>query len=276
MSDDAPDTIDLTSDTEHPITVTPERAVKRVRSSRRLEAKDDATKKCKRVSTASSKDDDDDAKVEEEAVALKTEDDGQYFLVDEVLERRVRKYDSGGTRHLVEYRTYLHISLVQLSCFYHNPLNFDCAVVSWVIPENYTGDRDYYKPSWLPAENLDHNSLMAAFRKFPADADPVPNNDNKVQNPGDENKSAALFDEIEIDDFSDEDEEDSEEELEDITSNDLEEYDDGEKATMQDEKANDPDLNHLEESGKFVLNTQMIIMAITFYPLIIIYAPIIP
>ena len=123
MSDDAPDTIDLTSDTEHPITVTPERAVKRVRSSRRLEAKDDATKKCKRVSTASSKDDD-DAKVEEEAVALKTEDDGQYFLVEEVLERRVRKYDSGGTRHLVEYRTYLHISLAQLFLFLSQPIKY--------------------------------------------------------------------------------------------------------------------------------------------------------
>ena len=46
------------------------------------------------------------------------------------------------------------------------------AVVSWKIPADYTGDESYYDPSWLIAENLDQNSLAAAFKQFPMDADP--------------------------------------------------------------------------------------------------------
>ena len=48
----------------------------------------------------------------------------------------------------------------------------DYIVVSWKIPAGYTGgDKAYYDPSWLIAENLDQNSLADAFKKFPVDAD---------------------------------------------------------------------------------------------------------
>lgn len=48
----------------------------------------------------------------------------------------------------------------------------DCTVVRWKKPPG-TSDEVSYQDSWLVAENLDHNSLAAAFRMFPVSADPV-------------------------------------------------------------------------------------------------------
>lgn len=138
------------------------------------------------------------------------------------------------------------------NCFYI--MSF--AVVSWKVPSDYTGDKAYYDPSWLIAENLDQNSLADAFRKFPVDADPViherSRNDKKLKSVPEDHA-----DTLDIVDFSDDDEEeesDDEEADTDVekSSNDMQEYEDEDDDDAGEEaaKAKDPNVSHLEDSGK--------------------------
>ena len=128
-------------------------------------------------------------------------------------------------------------------------------VVSWKIPTDYTGDKSYYDPSWLIAENLDQNSLAEAFKKFPMDADPKREDDAKLKSEEKEEEDQAGYFELDDDelDFSDDEEEeeeeeesdDEEEELEKSSSDEMQEYEEKEDVVK------DPDVSHLEDSGKF-------------------------
>ena len=125
-------------------------------------------------------------------------------------------------------------------------------VVSWKIPTDFTGEKSYYDPSWLIAENLDQNSLAEAFKKFPMDADPKREDDAKLKS---EEKEKDEVDHFELDDdeldFSDDEEEEEqesdeeEEELEKSSSDEMQEYEEKEDVVK------DPDVSHLEDSGKF-------------------------
>lgn len=192
--------------------ITPDRPAKRSRVSRRLEAIREQEEKKKKAKQKSEEEDEEDAVEEDDAPEYEgKEPDGDhtngYFEVDEVLERRTRKYgsESAGLRHVVEY------------------------LVSWKKPSDYTGDESYYDPSWLIAENLDQNSLADAFRKFPMDADPDQDSeDTKMKAEEDEDQAGHLG----LDDFSDDEEEESDDEyLEDSDKalDDMQDYDEDDK-----------------------------------------------
>mmetsp|Transcript_29778 Transcript_29778/g.54045 ORF Transcript_29778/g.54045 Transcript_29778/m.54045 type:complete len:672 (-) Transcript_29778:40-2055(-) len=221
------DVIDLTSTSEEAATaanITPDRPTKRVRLSRRLEALRDQEKK---VKAKGNKHQEEEVE-EEDAPQYEANDEDRkhtngYFEVDEILDRRTRKYgsESAGLRHVVEY------------------------LVSWKKPSNYNGDDE---PSWLIAENLDQWSLAEAFRKFPMDADPDRNSvqDSKMKAAEDQ---AGHFDPE--DDFSDdEEEEESDEEDDDIMEkslDDMQEYDEEDSGKSAD-VVKDRDVSHLEDS----------------------------
>ena len=138
----------------------------------------------------------------------------------------------------------------------------DYIVVSWKIPAGYTGgDRAYYDPSWLIAENLDQNSLADAFKKFPVDADQDRSmqDEANVKSEGSEKDQAdasfELEDEIVFSDDEESDgEEDDEEEEDDFakSSDELQEYDDDDDDDDDETKkaaaVKDPGISHLEES----------------------------
>lgn len=128
--------------------------------------------------------------------------------------------------------------------------------MSWKKPSNYTGDESYYEPSWLIAENLDQNSLAAAFRQFPMDGDPDRSSktqDSELKTDVDEEDQAGHFDIVEDDDFSDDEEEDEESEgEEDATSDDMQEYEEDDEGKTTTKTVKDPDVSHLEDSGKFL------------------------
>lgn len=81
------------------------------------------------------------------APATTTDYKNKYYEIDDVLDRRIRRFRSDPGREVVEY------------------------YVSW--------KGDEYPPSWHIAENLDQNSLASAFRKFPVPADPDRVNDDE-------------------------------------------------------------------------------------------------
>ena len=110
------DVIDLTtsSTSEEAATaanVTPDRPTKRVRLSRRLEALRDQEKKKKVKAKAKGNKHQEEEVEEEDAPQYEANDEDRkhtngYFEVDEILDRRTRKYgsESAGLRHVVEYR----------------------------------------------------------------------------------------------------------------------------------------------------------------------------
>ena len=120
-------------------------------------------------------------------------------------------------------------------------------VVSWKIPDDYTGDKSYYDPSWLIAENLDQNSLAEAFKKFPMDADPKREDNAKLKSEEKEEEDQAELDFSDDEEEEEEEEEsdDEEEELEKSSSDEVQEYEEKEDVVK------DPDVSHLEDSGKF-------------------------
>ena len=121
-------------------------------------------------------------------------------------------------------------------------------VVSWKIPTDYTGDKSYYDPSWLIAENLDQNSLAEAFKKFPMDADPKREDDAKLKSEEkeEEDQSSELdFSDDEEEEEEEEESDDEEEELEKSSSDEMQEYEEKEDVVK------DPDVSHLEDSGRF-------------------------
>jgi len=82
----------------------------------------------------------------------------EYYEVDQILDRRIRTNTAAsmGDRSTIEY------------------------LVSWKdkITEGSSATKTY-EPSWLVAENLDPNSLVEAFRKFPVAGDPDPGSNNE-------------------------------------------------------------------------------------------------
>ena len=133
-------------------------------------------------------------------------------------------------------------------------------VVSWKIPSGYSGDESDYAPSWLIAENLDQNSLAAAFRQFPMDADPDHDKDAKTKSKEEEEKDQVEhFLDLE-DDFSDDDDEEDEEDEENdgdkegISSDDMQEYEEEEGGSKAN-AAKYPGVSHLEDSGEFGIST---------------------
>ena len=124
--------------------------------------------------------------------------------------------------------------------------------VSWKKPPNCI-DSSEYEPCWLVAENLDHNSLAAAFQMFPADADPdeVTQQQEINEEEEDEEEQTDLDD-----DLSEEEESDGSEDEDDVASyeGDIEDYDnvdddDGESKVIL-HATKDPSTSHLEESGE--------------------------
>lgn len=254
------DAIDLTTEgaASDAANVTPERPAKRFRVSRRLEAlraqeeeiaaAAEKKKKTRRRRGKNGKEDlveEDDE--DYDAPHYEAEDsrrDGDkrdtngYFEVDEILDRRTRKYgsESAGLRHVVEY-------LVS----WKKPPDHDDATGG----EEETADDDY-EPSWLIAENLDQNSLVDAFRKFPTDADPKRSKGSKNA----KTKPAKIDEDREVDFSDDEDDEESDEEeeyeeeedVEKSSSDDMQEYDeeDGDKSASVVVK--DREVSHLEDS----------------------------
>jgi len=223
--------VDLTSitTTAAACNITPDQPTKRlrVRASRRLEARREQEEEEEENKKKKSKNENEEEVIFEEdnAPQYETKDqDGnhtnRYFEVDEILDRRTRKYGSecAGLRHVVEY------------------------MVSWKKPSDFNGDETYYEPSWLIAENLDQNSLATAFRMFPMDADP----DRKS---GEEDEDQVGHFEFE-DDVSDDEEEESEEEEECIVEkslDDMQEYDEEDVGTFTD-VVKDRDVSNLEDS----------------------------
>mmetsp|Transcript_38829 Transcript_38829/g.93413 ORF Transcript_38829/g.93413 Transcript_38829/m.93413 type:complete len:682 (-) Transcript_38829:36-2081(-) len=239
MSPNSPEVIDLTNQDEGAASaaraITPNRPTKRVRASRRLEVLrehgEDTKKKSKSGRSVGEDGDDEAFGDDDNTPKYEGNHTNGYFEVDEVLDRRTRKYgsESAGLRHVVEY------------------------FVSWKIPSGYSGDESDYEPSWLIAENLDQNSLAAAFRQFPMDADPDHDKDAKMKSKEEEEKDQVEhFLDLE-DDFSDDDEEEEEEDEENdgdkegISSDDMQEYEEEEGGSKAN-AAKYPGVSHLEDS----------------------------
>ena len=124
-------------------------------------------------------------------------------------------------------------------------------VVSWKIPDDYTGDKSYYDPSWLIAENLDQNSLADAFCKFPMDGDSMEDEegeeDTKVK--AEEAEYFELEDELNFSDDEDEEEDVEEEDDKSISAADeLQEYEEDDGDLTDSIKNPDADISHLGES----------------------------
>src|SRR6056300_315127 len=140
----SPPVIDLTEEGDaatHTHAVSPEpnnihRPSKKLRTSRRIKHTDAAI-------------DSNTAKAEPKSDSLDVvyrKDD--YYEVEEILDRRTRKYGgegSSGGRHVAEY------------------------LVRWKNPPDYDGEGHFYDDDWQIAENLDPHSLASAFRLFPMD-----------------------------------------------------------------------------------------------------------
>ena len=152
------------------------------------------------------------------------------------------------------YARYDLVTSIWLSHFllYTSNVIIFFAVVSWKKPANYTGDESLYEPSWLIAENLDQNSLVDAFRKFPTDACP----DRSASSGMQDTKNLKTPEDqmgLDNDDFSDEDEEEQseEEEEEDVSDDIMQEYEEEDNGkSSEEDRAKDPDVSHLEDSGK--------------------------
>ena len=123
-----------------------------------------------------------------------------YYEVEEILDRRTRKYGgegSSGGRHVAEY------------------------LVRWKNPPDYDGEGHFYDDDWQIAENLDHHSLASAFRLFPMDGDRN-NEEEEIAEEVDVNEDLEL--DLNLgDDLFDEDEDNLAEGEEDILSDDAKE-----------------------------------------------------
>ena len=179
-----------------------------------------------------------------------------YFEVDDILDRRTRKYgsESAGLRHVVEY------------------------LVSWKVPADYDGDASSYGPSWQIAENLDQNSLASAFRKFPVDGDPDRESVRRMQQIEMDTKGVAVDECLDLGDFfSDDEEKEMEEESEDEddeTTDIMQEYDvDVEEQSDKSAKVvKDPDVSCLEESGELYHMQANYCKYLSGYMLILLYS----
>ena len=155
----SPPVIDLTEEgdaaTTHTHAVSPEpnnvhRPSKKLRTSRRIkEAQNNSQPATSEHADASI--DSNTAKAEPKSdskdVVYRKDD---YYEVEEILDRRTRKYGgegSSGGRHVAEY------------------------LVRWKNPPDYDGEGHFYDDDWQIAENLDPHSLASAFRLFPMDGD---------------------------------------------------------------------------------------------------------
>lgn len=134
-------------------------------------------------------------------------------------------------------------------------------VVSWKIPEDYTGDESYFKPSWLVAECLNQHSLARAFKKFPMDADPR-RSSTETESTDVELKTPEPQDyKLKEEDFSDdEDEESEDEDVEVVEADEFQEIELEDTGKSDDTEDSDIDVSHLENSGEidtacFVLST---------------------
>jgi hypothetical protein len=122
-----------------------------------------------------------------------------YYEVEEILDRRTRKYGgegSSGGRHVAEY------------------------LVRWKNPPDYDGEGHFYDDDWQIAENLDPHSLASAFRLFPMDGDRN-NEEEEIAEEVDVNEDLELD---LSDDLFDEDEDNLAEGEEDILSDDAKEF----------------------------------------------------
>ena len=151
-----------------------------------------------------------------------------YYEVEEILDRRTRKYGgegSSGGRHVAEY------------------------LVRWKNPPDYDGEGHFYDDDWQIAENLDPHSLASAFRLFPMEGDRN-NEEEEIAEEVDVNEDLEL--DLNLgDDLFDEDEDDLAEGEEDILSDDAKESlddndedDDAEEVDTQ----TDNDIAHLGDS----------------------------
>jgi hypothetical protein len=201
-----------------------------------------------------------------------------YFEVDKILERRINpRRGSETTGQAVEYCECVVFSPPPLLVMFHRELNRrplglestsvtilipSFTVVQWKKPPPGTKyNEQSYEPSWTIAENLDQNSLADAFRRFPQDADREVLRSGATEEGGEENGVQSDLDIIE---FSSDDEDDGEEDTEEetdsdtigISSNGMQNYDDDydeedgsiHEAAMDD---TDPSIAHLKESGEF-------------------------
>lgn len=151
-----------------------------------------------------------------------------YYEVEEILDRRTRKYGgegSSGGRHVAEY------------------------LVRWKNPPDYDGEGHFYDDDWQIAENLDPHSLASAFRLFPMEGDRN-NEEEEIAEEVDVNEDLEL--DLNLgDDLFDEDEDDLAEGEEDILSDDakesLDDNDEDDDAQEVDAQT-DNDIAHLGDS----------------------------
>lgn len=244
---DSPTTgvIDLTSSSDEadtPAHITPDRPSKRSRSSHRLEARCVATSDCNdKINTNS------EVKGKDEPREYEAENINGYFDIDQVLDRRTRRFKG---REVVEYCKLFLYNLFDVHLPIVSEINSSIhyasfTVVSWKIPSDYTGDETYFNPSWLIAENLNQHSLSQAFLKFPVDADKITDNVLPESNSGNLKTpdDFTLHDE----DFSDDEDASEDEYVEDNGSDEMQEFDlEGSGETI--EKVKDSGLSLLENS----------------------------
>ena len=111
------------------------------------------------------------------------------------------------------------------------------------LSPGYTGEKPHYDSSWQLAENLDQHSLAEAFKKFPCAADPQNDGDAKMKSEGGED---GILTDLDLDDFSEDEVEESDgEEEQEMNADEFTEEDEEEVVAK---KPKDPNVTHLEES----------------------------
>ena len=233
----SPPVIDLTEEgdaTAHTHAVSPEpnnthRPSKKLRTSRRI-------KEAHNSQTAASEHT--DAAIDSNTAKLEPNSDSKdvvyrkddYYEVEEILDRRTRKYGgegSSGGRHVAEY------------------------LVRWKNPPDYDGEGHFYDDDWQIAENLDHYSLASAFRLFPMDGDRNNDDEEEIAEEVDVNEDLEL--DLNLgDDLFDEDEDNLAEGDEDILSDDakesLDDDEDDDDAEEVDAQTDNDIAHHLGDS----------------------------
>jgi hypothetical protein len=258
--------IDLTSDDDPSPTanITPERPTKRSRPSRRCATHRDA-KTTESSNVARKKGNDEDK--EDDVPAYEAEHINGYFEIDEILERTTKRFsEKDRVREVAEYRKsdaclFGNDACVFNDVIYSIPSHLFMSGVSWKIPQDYNGPADYYKPWWLPAENLNQHSLARAFKQFPTDDDPERCSNNESEGTDVELKTPEIEDFVlKEEDFSDDDDDDESEDefVEAVESDDLQELELGGDGKEGDENEVDPNVSHLENSGEVLIRPDSI------------------